>query len=649
MSNKKDVYELIESKVDDKRGIVWEHVVKVNGGAVLYLAVDEFNKLESNHTVEKKNRKIVEQPYVDEYSLKNKYSDHKGGFGITTGNNLLNFCEETLKDIKGSRDCLEDLYNQVIDKKDTRIVLVNGVRRIGKSIMIVQCIRRMIDEGRCTENDIAYVTVNEEMLDSYDLYQMMDELLMEDTKRYKYVFIDEISRIKRLNSHGQYLHDRFYMNTKLILTGTHSYTFPVLYTDELSTRSCIINVHPLSYREHIKLIEPCTVMEFMRCGGIFTKDFLASDGTAKYIWDAITKNISTSIAKNGVDMEYYLKDSDIVRINAMINRVIYNSLDEIKAKLFTKGFNPKYDLRELGKSNAAIKESISKELEKNMPILGTIDKEDSEKVVESMTTALMKIGVIGAVFHRDDTSKVAYHYTRFIGLLYSICNEIAKPELLEKVFPHVSDRELIRSVSESYRKDIEGTVMETLIVTEIESKFNPFFSTRKRVSMYKLRYGNKVEVDIVLRDAWLEYPKMFIDDMKYIEVKRGKCYRPPYIRWLVDKSISADEKDSRIVVYNGPTFKMNPRNDAELMSLKDSDALKVTSRKGLDSIPMGFDERCDYVYLVNVADFLSDIESYLDVKFLRNLPEYIPSQEGLVEIEDCDDYEDEEMGNLEFN
>ena len=621
MGNKsKNVYELLETHLDIDRGSVWQYTVKLSDGRLINLAPDEFNKMRQVNTVNRDNNKIIEKSLEDEYNLRNKltlFSEER--FIVHNGDELKKYIADELVNISGYRRDFETVYGFISTKDEDRVVLVNGIRRTGKTIIMYQSIQKLVDDSKCNYDDILLVTVNSDDLNSVDFFKFIDGDMDLRNKRYKYVFVDEISRITGLNSHGQYLHDLYHINTKFILTGTHSYTFPMLYMSELATRSRIVDIKPVSYEEYTRLVEDCSVMEYIRFGGIFTKEFLseAGDKNTGFVWTAISRNIAGSISRNGVDRDMLLKGMDIVQIDTVINRIIFNSLSNTQMSLFTSELNPKLSLGEYGKLIKGLKKAVLYELEKQLNISGKLQRDDNH-VVEYTQRVLTDIGLIDWVLQYDNPFNKAYQYTRFIGLLYSICGLIVSEDLIRRLLPDTVEDDKIKFISSESRASLEGIVLETFIVTELNSYFNKWFNSRRGVAIYKLRYNKQVEVDIVVRNKYSDDP---LKSPLFIEVKRENYYRSSYARWLVDKSIYV-HSGIRMIVYNGPSCKVNPRNDIKLMQIKKEDSKQTTSNAKSKSIPMGFDERCGYIYLLNVEEILKNIGRYVDEDFLITLPEY---------------------------
>ena len=624
MENKnKDVYELLETHVDIDRGSVWQYIVKLNDSRIINLAPDEFNKMREVSIVNRDNNKIIEKSLEDEYNLRNKltlFSEER--FILHHGNDLEEYIDKELIKISGHRRDFKYVYDCISDKDDDKIVLMNGIRRTGKTVMMYQCIQKLVSDGECDYDNILLIIVNSDDLNSGDFFELIHNEIDVWHSQYKYVFVDEISRISGLNSHGQYLYDAYHRVAKFILTGTHSYTLPMLYMSELATRSKIIDVMPVSYEEYTRLVEDCSVLEYMRFGGIFTKEFISKekdgDNTKTgFVWTAISRNIAASINRNGVDRDMMLKGMDVVQIDTVVNRIIYNSLNNIRISLFTSEFNPQLSLGGYRKIDRDVKRIMTEYLDRQISVSNILSTED-RYVLDYAQRVLTEIGIIDWVSQSDDTKNKGHQYTRFVGLLYSICESMLDISLYRDLIGNTVTNEQLKEVIDLNRMALEGIVLETFIASELNSYYNRRFGSTSSIYLTKLRYDKKVEIDIIMRNGNYNNP---LKKSVYIEVKRGNYYRSTFARWLVDKSTYSGNV-VRIVVYNGPSCKVNPREDKELMDIKIEDSKQTTSNAQRRDIPMGFDERCEYIYLVNVREFLKDIGRYVDEDLLLELPEY---------------------------
>ena len=94
--------------------------------------------------------------------LANKLNDGKEFLSAYTGDLLKQVIEDSPT---GKRDIFDKVYNQVINKKDRAVILLHGLRRTGKTIMLYQVIKQLIADGNATADQIGLINVNDGSVD----------------------------------------------------------------------------------------------------------------------------------------------------------------------------------------------------------------------------------------------------------------------------------------------------------------------------------------------------------------------------------------------------------------------------------------------------------------------------------------------------
>ena len=244
------------------------------------------------------------------------------------------------------------------------------------------------------------------------------------------------------------------------------------------------------------------------------------------------------------------------------------------------------------------------------------------------------MNAIGIVFDVNNYTVNDYRYsiTRYTGLTYNIYNLIAREQFLRDIFPDLEDIDM-PNIIKTYNESIQGSILETFIITELLSHyFIGGVDSDLGIEINTLNYSSLAEVDIVLTKSLfsqVDSVNKFSD--LYIEVKRGNSYQPSYLRWLADRCIQTKEEDIRMVLYSGVSCKINPSEDQRLLDIKSSDTKLDLKDSCGRTISLGISNNCGYVYLVNIKDFLLDIDKFTNKEILDLLPEYNPNTN---EIED---------------
>ncbi|HAQ28609.1 MAG TPA: ATPase, partial [Ruminococcaceae bacterium] len=211
---------------------------------------------------------------------------------------------ETVKGFK-KRDCFGRIEKFLHGTDRTRVCALYGLRRTGKTTLLLQTIAEMPEEefGKCfyakmnTENTMAQIT--------RDLDKMFDN-------GYCYAFIDEVTLMKDFIDSAALFSDIYsMMGMKIILSGTDSLGFWFAHDNELYDRVRMIHTTFIPFREYSRLLGIDSIDEYIRYGGLLSQgeldfeneDVIADDAsfrddesTRKYVDTAISRNIQHSLA-----------------------------------------------------------------------------------------------------------------------------------------------------------------------------------------------------------------------------------------------------------------------------------------------------------------------------------------------------------------
>jgi len=126
-------------------------------------------------------------------------------------------------------------------------VTVSGGRRGGKTSLLYETMRRVLDNGLAQKDEILYVDLEHPRLRGSKVEELDDMLVAfrELTgKSPKYLFLDEIQVVQ---GYGTWFRRR--LDAKIYLTGSSSSLTPRKVAEELRGRSVNFEVLPLSCRD----------------------------------------------------------------------------------------------------------------------------------------------------------------------------------------------------------------------------------------------------------------------------------------------------------------------------------------------------------------------------------------------------------------
>lgn len=295
---------------------------------------------------------------------------------------------ETVKGFK-KRDCFGRIEKFLHGTDRTRVCALYGLRRTGKTTLLLQTIAEMSEEefGKCfyakmnTENTMAQIT--------RDLDKMFDN-------GYRYAFIDEVTLMKDFIGSAALFSDIYsMMGMKIVLSGKDSLGFWLARDNELYDRVRMIHTTFIPFREYSRLLGIDSIDEYIRYGGLLSQgeldfeneDVIADDAsfrddesTRKYVDTAISRNIQHSLAccqyghRFGPLRELYEADE----LTSAINRIVEDMNHRFLVSVLTRDFVSS----DLGITAHNLKNE--RDLQKRTNILEAIDK-------KTVTEKLMKL------------------------------------------------------------------------------------------------------------------------------------------------------------------------------------------------------------------------------------------------------------------
>lgn len=155
-------------------------------------------------------------------------------------------------------------------KDDNVIKVVTGIRRCGKSTLLMQY-RDCLKEQGVAEKQIISINFEdldfEELLDYKKLYQYLKERLCAD--KMTYIFLDEIQKVAGFEK----VVDSLYVkdNTDIYITGSNAYLLSGDLATLLTGRYVEISMLPLSFREYCALTRmegEAAFAQYLNYGGL---------------------------------------------------------------------------------------------------------------------------------------------------------------------------------------------------------------------------------------------------------------------------------------------------------------------------------------------------------------------------------------------
>lgn len=243
------------------------------------------------------------------------------------------FCFDTIK---------EFLDSEIGSTRN--ILALFGLRRTGKTVMIQQAVKHLI-ENRVSSEKIACLTLKDNKIDEIKLRDYISVLY--DVFDIDYLFIDELTYAVGGLSFLSSLSD-FYTTKKTILSGTNSLGFVHLLRHTLFYRAIRVNTTYISYKEFSDLYPSAKLLDYIKAGGILgvDKNYLKShanidsyiDASNEYLLSSVVRNLFSGL-ENFDDLSFdyrllsdmYFEDSE--RLKALVNNWLQHYGSDLVLKI----------------------------------------------------------------------------------------------------------------------------------------------------------------------------------------------------------------------------------------------------------------------------------------------------------------------------
>ncbi len=466
------------------------------------------------------------------------------------------------------RDVFNDLQRFINAPNDKRICALFGLRRTGKTTLIMQSILEQ-NANKCLliqcsyEDDIGTLNQNLIKYDEYDI-----------------IYIDEVTKLSNFVNAASILADKYAaLGKKIILSGTDSYALDLAYRDELYDRCRLLHTTYISYKEYNYLLGK-DLDEYIKYGGTLTdgKTFYNNDNKNNYINSAIVKNIERSLAQAGRDGEFGVLREFYERgeFSTFLQKIIELNNRSFLMSTVNRAFKSHdigslYDLLLKNKETTDMDFSFLKskdfqdKIRLSLSIKEPLIAKASRETIEEAKKYLEWADVIYRVPNSDEVifTQPGLRYSQLESELNVLKNS---KELL------ACPAQIRNIVYDKLESDIKGRMLEDIIFYQLakDEKISYKYSTFKYKSVVDENMGRRdKEIDIVLMGKKT-------NNSYWIEVKYSKAQDDNQSVHLTSKSLENKFKEEtntdvtgKIILYRGENLSIT--ND--IMSLNASDFL----------------------------------------------------------------------------
>ncbi len=201
--------------------------------------------------------------------------------------------------------------------KVRQMVVISGLRRVGKSTIMMQAIQRLIDSG-VDPLDVVYSSFDERVEDLREVLKSYSQSTGRDYEsRRVYVFLDEVQKLDGWAHQVKLLYDSL-PNLKVILSGSAALSLEGGAKSVLAGRAFYVNMKPLSFKEFIALkhrvrVDPATLGAW-------------EDRLVSWFVDYLRRPLPEMVEMPEGLLRRYVRES-------IVDRVVYRDLSEVHGRI----------------------------------------------------------------------------------------------------------------------------------------------------------------------------------------------------------------------------------------------------------------------------------------------------------------------------
>ena len=462
-------------------------------------------KINKRRTLEKELKEMKKQ--VPKKSKIN-YSDYY--CEILIGDTLRSFISQASH--LNRRPIIQEIIDYTKSELNSKVLILYGLRRTGKTTLIQQTISSFNDEEYKKTAFMQIRTGN-------TLADVNSDLKKLQANGFKYIFIDEVTLLEDFIEGAAIFSDIYAMSgMKIVLSGTDSLGFVFSADDQLYNRCKLIHTTFIPYKEFESVLGIKGIDEYIRYGGTMSvggvyynanSTFINIESTDEYVDSAIARNIQHSLKFYQYENHFrHLQELyDNNELTSAINRVVEDINHRFTIDVLTRDFishdlgisarnlrhdkdNPTdiLDTIDIDSFTERLKQAleIKNKNEQNIKITDAHKTEIKEYLDLLDLTVDIPVQTLPVTNNSEYMTVISQP-----GLRYSQAEELIKQLMLDASFQNISalDR---KKISSRILDEIKGRMMEEIVLLETKKAF-----PSKEVFKLKFAVG---EFDMVICD-----------------------------------------------------------------------------------------------------------------------------------------------------
>lgn len=234
----------------------------------------------------------------------------------------------TTKKVKDSllKESKRPVFHRMMNYlRDRQIILITGLRRVGKTTLMYQLIQHLLDNG-IKETSILYFSFDEGNMDFEDIIKTYNEKIFKKSLDLEkiYLFIDEIQKCENWQNNLKIYYD-LYPNIKFVISGSALINIAKNAKETLAGRIFDFVLEPLSFKEFLEW--KSIKLEFKKTELFGNKilpyfnDYLRKGGFPELLNEENEEKIKNYIKNNVIDQiiykdlpeEFGIKDYELLK------------------------------------------------------------------------------------------------------------------------------------------------------------------------------------------------------------------------------------------------------------------------------------------------------------------------------------------------
>lgn len=231
-----------------------------------------------------------------------------------------------------------------INSKINKIVVLSGFRRVGKTYLLLNEIKKLLKEN--SKEEVIYINFEDERipLSSSFLSNLLPEIVKINGNIPKFLFLDELQNFPEWSKWLRRVYD-LYLNTRLFVTGSSSKMTLSKIPTELRGRYLLKRIFPLSFNEFLKF-KGIELKDENKLINIF-EEYLYNGGLPEIVLAEesqkmeIVKSYYSSVVNKDLIETYSIRNKESMKaiLNLLLNSTsysynkMYNSLKSLNYEI----------------------------------------------------------------------------------------------------------------------------------------------------------------------------------------------------------------------------------------------------------------------------------------------------------------------------